>query len=80
MISSFTTRFRSLIWFVIFTFTLYSLPHFGLILPFKIHLDFSEATAAEVQDTETQTAEALPSSSPEATPGDDSSNTPPRRI
>jgi hypothetical protein len=53
MISSFTTRFRSLIWFVIFTFTLYCLPHLELLLPNKIHFSLAEAGAADLPETET---------------------------
>lgn len=57
MLSSFTTRFRKFIWFLIFTFTLYSIPHFEILLPYKIHLFFSEAEAAETPASETK---ALP--------------------
>jgi len=37
---------HSFIWFLIFTFTLASMPHFEFLFPFRLHL-FSEAQAAE---------------------------------
>ena len=58
MLCSFTTRFHNFIWFLIFTFTLYCIPHFDLLLPYELHLSFSEAQAADDQTTETQTVEA----------------------
>ena len=58
MLSSFTTRFRNFIWFLIFTFTLYSMPHFELLFPYKIHLFFPEAQAVETETTESQTPKA----------------------
>ncbi len=54
MLCSFTIRFRSFIWFLIFTFTLYSIPSFEYLLPYKIHLFFSEAEAADTQPNESQ--------------------------
>jgi len=58
MLSSFTVRFRNLIWFLIFTFTLYCMPHLEMLLPYEIHISFSEAEAAEVQASEPQATEA----------------------
>jgi hypothetical protein len=54
MICSFTTRFRSIIWFLILTFTLYSIPHFEYLLPYKFHISVPEAQAAEAQVPEPQ--------------------------
>ncbi len=54
MLCSFTIRFRSFIWFLIFTFTLYSIPSFEYLLPYKIHLFFSEAEAAVGEPDESQ--------------------------
>ena len=69
MLSSFTTRFSNFIWFLIFTFTLYSIPHFEFLFPYKFHLFFHEAQAAEAQAPEAQTGGdqglALPQSSEE---------------
>jgi hypothetical protein len=56
MISTFTIRFRKFIWFLIFSFTLYCIPHIELLFPYKLHFHPSEAEAAEThQTTETQT-------------------------
>ncbi len=54
MLSTFTTRFRSFIWFLIFSFTLYSMPHLELLFPYKIYLFHSEAGASEAQVVEPQ--------------------------
>ncbi len=48
MLSSFTTRFRSLIWFLIFTFLLYSTPPYIEILSrYELRIFLSEAQAEE---------------------------------
>lgn len=52
MLSSFTTRFRSLIWFLIFSFSLYCMPNLELVFPYKISLFPSEAEASEAQPPE----------------------------
>jgi len=57
MLSSFTIRFRNFIWFLIFTFTLYCMPHLEALLPYEIHISFSEAEAAEAEFSETQAPE-----------------------
>jgi len=57
VLSSFTIRFRNFIWFLIFTFTLYCMPHIEMLLPYEIHISFSEAEAAEVESSETQATE-----------------------
>ena len=57
MLSTFTIRFRNFIWFLIFTFTLYCMPHLETLLPYEIHISFSEAEAAEVEASETQAPE-----------------------
>ena len=49
MLSSFTTRFHNFIWFLIFTFTLYTMPYLENLLPYEINLSFPEAEAAEAQ-------------------------------
>jgi hypothetical protein len=52
MISSFTTRFRPIIWILTFAFTVYSLPHLELIVPYRIHLSFfSEAEGGTLEET-----------------------------
>ncbi|MBS3907940.1 MAG: hypothetical protein KGZ49_12980, partial [Syntrophaceae bacterium] len=66
MLSSFTTRFRSFIWFVIFTFTLYSMPHLELLLPYKIYFFHSEAEASETQTAETETPATQQQTPPDA--------------
>ena len=56
MLCSFTTRFRNFIWFLIFTFTLYCIPNYELLLPYKINFGIPEAGAAEgTQAPEIQT-------------------------
>src|SRR4030043_2369243 len=57
LLSSFTIRFRNFIWFLIFTFTLYCMPHLESLLPYEIHISFSEAEAAEVEASEPQATE-----------------------
>jgi len=47
MLSTFTIRFRSVIWFLIFTFTLSTMPHLEMLIPYRIHFFSSEAYAAE---------------------------------
>jgi len=55
MLCSFTIRFRNCIWFLIFTFSLYSMPHLELIIPLKLHLFFTPAEASEtLQELPTQ--------------------------
>ena len=49
MLSSYTTRFHNFIWFLIFTFTLYTMPYLETLLPYEINLSFPEAEAAETQ-------------------------------
>ena len=53
MLSSFTTRFHNFIWFLIFTFTLYTTPYLENLLPYEINLSFPEAEAAEAQQEAT---------------------------
>ena len=65
ILCSFTTRFRSLIWFLIFTFTLYCFPHFELLIPYKIHFSLPEAEAAELPAADSE-ASAIPASEPAA--------------
>jgi len=62
MLSSFTTRFHNFIWFLIFTFTLYTMPCLETLLPYEINLSFPEAEAAEAQQ------EATSSKTPEQDP------------
>jgi len=50
MLYSFPTRYRNFIWFLIFTFMLYSMPHLEALFPFKIYLFIPEAGAAETQE------------------------------
>jgi len=69
MLSTFTTRFRNFIWFLIFTFTLYSMPHFDLLFPYKFHLFFPESQAAETETTESQTPTATPEETTSKTSG-----------
>jgi hypothetical protein len=73
MISSFTTRFRKFIWFLIFSFTLYSIPHLELLLPYKIHFSLPEAQASEPQATETQPQTTQPQAPTEASDNEPSS-------
>lgn len=54
MICSFTIRFRNFIWFLIFTFTLYCMPHIELLLPYELHLSFPEAEASASETEESQ--------------------------
>jgi hypothetical protein len=49
MLSSFTTRFHNLIWFLIFTFTLYCMPHLELLFPYQFRFFFTQAEASEAQ-------------------------------
>jgi len=60
MLSSFPSRHRNFIWFLIFSFTLYCIPHLELLLPYKIHLSFSEAEAAEENEDEEQDTDKPP--------------------
>ena len=53
MLSSFTTRFHNFIWFLIFTFTLYTMPYLETLLPYEVNLSFPEAEAAEAQQEAT---------------------------
>jgi len=46
----FPTRFRNFIWFLIFTFTLYCMPNYELLFPYKIHFGIPEAEAAETTE------------------------------
>jgi hypothetical protein len=52
----FTTRFHNFIWFLIFTFTLYCMPNYELLLPFKIHIGWNEAYASENNSEDTSKA------------------------
>ena len=61
MFCSFTTRFRNFIWFLIFTFTLYCMPNYELLLPFKIHIGWNEAYASENNPKEEDTSKAISS-------------------
>jgi hypothetical protein len=49
MLSSFQTRFRNFIWFLIFTFTLYCMPHLELLFPYRLHLFLAEAQAKDAE-------------------------------
>ena len=46
-LTGFTTRFHNFIWFLIFTFTLYCMPNYELLLAYELHVSFSEAEAQE---------------------------------
>ena len=50
MLSTFPNRFRTFIWFLIFTFTLSTVPHFEFLFPIRLHF-FSKAMAAEDAET-----------------------------
>jgi Salmonella virulence plasmid 65kDa B protein len=50
MHSSFTTRLVSTICFLIFTFTVYCIPHLEVFSPYKLNVFFTEAQAAEAQE------------------------------
>jgi len=60
-LTGFPTRFRNFIWFLIFTFTLYCMPHFELIFPYEIHFHLAEAEAAESNPKEEDTSKAISS-------------------
>jgi len=62
MISSFTTRFQSLVWFLIFTFTLSCMPHLELIFPYKLYISVQEAQASETAAEEPSGDETPPPS------------------
>ena len=62
-LTGFTTRFHNFIWFLIFTFTLYTMPYLENLLPYEINLSFPEAEAAEAQQEAQQ--EATSSKTPE---------------
>jgi len=47
MLSTFTIRFRSVIWFLIFTFTLDCVPHLELLFPYRFHFFLPAAVAQE---------------------------------
>jgi len=47
MLSTFTIRFRSVIWFLIFAFTLYCMPHLELLFPYRFYFFLPEAVAQE---------------------------------
>jgi len=49
-LSTFTTRYHNFIWFLIFTFTLYCMPHLELLFPYKLRLFVSEAQAQTTED------------------------------
>jgi RHS repeat-associated protein len=54
----FTTRCHNFIWFLIFTFTLYCMPNYELLFPYKIHFGLPEAEAAETtEQTQAQAAD-----------------------
>lgn len=53
----FTTRFHNFIWFLIFAFTLYSMPYLEFLLSYKIHLFWNEAYASEEQTEEATSKE-----------------------
>jgi|GEM_PF-5583898 len=86
MLSSFTTRFHNFIWFLIFTFTLYTMPYLESLLPYEINLSFPEVEAAETQpppetknievqeETPLEPEESEASSSEEATTSESSSS------
>jgi hypothetical protein len=50
MLSSFPSRHRDFIWFLIFTFALYSMPHLELLFPYKLGLFVNQAEAAEASE------------------------------
>ncbi|OGP77592.1 MAG: hypothetical protein A2V86_17690, partial [Deltaproteobacteria bacterium RBG_16_49_23] len=54
MISHLTTRCHDFIWFLIFTFTLSSMPHLELLFPYRFHFHPPKAEAAEAQTTDSQ--------------------------
>jgi hypothetical protein len=53
MLCSFTNRFHNFIWFLIFTFTLYCMPHLEMLLPYRLNLFLPGAEAAEAQPEDT---------------------------